>query len=84
MTAEIAKSYYLGIDPGNNGALCLYRKDHCIIEDMPTIEITRNGKKRSQIDLYALARFVDCHANKIIKAFIENPQGMPGMASNAT
>lgn len=76
-----------GIDPGICGAICLYDPATERIEeifDMPTIEITRNGSKRRQIDLYALARWMDEHAKDIKKAFIENPQGMPGMAANAT
>lgn len=83
-----------GIDPGLNGAICLYdplqldRKNNRVgviidIFDMPTFEIKRNGKKRREIDLYALARWIDNH-HDITKAYIENPQGMPGMSSNST
>lgn len=86
------KKYIAGVDPGTYGAICLYNtqyKPHQLDErlimfDMPTLEIRRNGKKRTQIDLYALGRFVDEHAADIEHAYIENPQGMPGMASNAT
>lgn len=81
----MSKNYIAGIDPGSHGAICLYNKDlPPIIFDMPTLEIKRNGKKRTQIDLYALAKFIDLHSKDIIKAYIENPQGMPGMASNST
>lgn len=82
-----------GIDPGLNGAICLYdptrlengRPGHVwAMYDMPTLEITRNGKKRRQIDLYELARWVDKNAEHIGKAIIENPQGMPGQSSNST
>lgn len=77
--------YIAGIDPGLNGAICLYTPNMpLIIFDMPTLEINRNGKKRNQIDLYALARWIDDNSQKIEKAYIENPQGMPAMASNAT
>lgn len=88
--------YIAGIDPGNTGAICIYNPNHhpsvlnegksVVIEmfDMPLLEITRNGKKRNQIDLYALARFIDKWSPCISKAYIENPQGMPGMASNST
>jgi crossover junction endodeoxyribonuclease RuvC len=76
--------YLLGFDPGTNGAICLYRPDDIVMFDMPTLDITRNGKKRQQIDLYELGRFIDKHSADIQEAFIENPQGMPGMASNAT
>ena len=77
--------YILSCDPGLNGCFCLYRKDEpLILIDMPILEITRNGTKKHQIDLYALANIIDKHSTSIEKAFIENPQGMPGMASNAT
>lgn len=92
----MTKKYVAGVDPGNTGAICLYNPDHhiehiekgrgevMVMFDMPLLEITRNGKKRNQIDLYALARFIDEWSPYISKAYIENPQGMPGMASNAT
>lgn len=81
----MSKKYIAGLDPGLSGAICLYAPETpLIIFDMPTLEITRNGKKRNQIDLYALARWIDEHSSLISKAYIENPQGMPAMASNAT
>jgi hypothetical protein len=77
--------YICGIDPGTYGCIALYHPEKpLILFDMPTLEISRNGKKRIQIDLYALARFVDEHSSQIKRAIIENPQGMPGQASNAT
>lgn len=86
-------SIICGVDPGLSGAICLYDpvllhlgRVGCIVEifDMPTLEITRNGKKRRRIDLYALAKWVDSRASGITKAFIENPQGMPGQSSNSS
>ena len=76
--------YVAGIDPGNTGCITLYNDDDIVVYDMPILEITRNGKKRSQIDLYDVARFIDKYASDIAHAYIENPQGMPGMASNST
>jgi len=75
--------YILGVDPGLSGCLCLYRAEDVIFFDMPTLEITRNGKKKRQIDLYALARFVDEYAANIEKAIIENPGAMPGQGSTS-
>ena len=49
-----------------------------IIFDMPTHEITKNGKKKRQLDLYEIGRFIDKHSADIEKAFIENPNAMPG------
>ena len=41
------------------------------------------GKKKRQIDLYALARFIDEHSQNISKAWIENPSAMPGQGSTS-
>lgn len=75
--------YIAGIDPGLGGAICLYSPRHVksqplIIFDMPVLEITRNGKKKRQLDLYSLARWLDEHSQHIEKAFIEAPNAMPG------
>lgn len=78
------KKYVLGADPGNHGAICLYNEQEIVLFDMPLLKISRNGKVREQIDLYELARFIDKHAVDIKEAYIENPQGMPGMASSST
>lgn len=73
------KKYILGIDPGLSGALALYDpvKPHIAVMDMPTLEISSNGKKRRVIDLYQLAQFFDMWSGQIIKAFIEDPRSMP-------
>jgi crossover junction endodeoxyribonuclease RuvC len=77
--------YVCGVDPGTFGAICLYNPElPLILFDMPILKISRNGKERNQIDLYALARWVDEHSKDIKHAYIENPQGMPAMASNST
>jgi crossover junction endodeoxyribonuclease RuvC len=75
--------YILGIDPGLSGAFCLYNPEDIIFFDMPTLEITRNGKKKRQLDLYAIARFIDEHSANIEKAVIENPGAMPGQGSTS-
>jgi hypothetical protein len=67
-----------GIDPGISGAIAIVGKDIVTILDMPTLEITVNGKKKRQIDLYALARFFDLHGTSIKKAVIEDPHASPG------
>lgn len=72
----------LGVDPGLSGALALYdqHRDLHMLEiiDMPTLQITTNGKKRRQIDLYALANWMDLHSSQIGKAVIEQVGAMPG------
>lgn len=67
-----------GIDPGLSGALALYNAlDEQVITiiDMPTYEI----KGKREIDLYALGRFFDMHAESIKLAVIEKPNAMPSI-----
>lgn len=71
--------YICGIDPGLSGAICLYHKDWTpLFLDMPVHEITKNGKKKRQLDLYTLGRFFDEHSPDIKMAIIEAPNAMPG------
>lgn len=67
-----------GIDPGLDGAIAFVAPDLITVSDMPTLEITVNGKKKRQIDLYALARLMDLHAADVKLAVIEDPHASPG------
>jgi crossover junction endodeoxyribonuclease RuvC len=49
-----------------------------IFFDMPVHEITTNGKRKRQLDLYALGRIIDSNAAQIERAIIEAPHAMPG------
>jgi crossover junction endodeoxyribonuclease RuvC len=71
----------LGIDCGLLGALTFYNKDPLSIEifDMPTHEITTNGKKKNRIDIYELARIIDNHSADITHAFVEDVTASPQM-----
>ena len=75
--------YVCGVDPGLSGCVCLYNPDDVIFYDMPTLEIIRHGKNKRQLDLYALAKFIDLHAVDIEKAYIEKPGAMPGQGSSS-
>ena len=70
----------LGIDPGLSGALCLYDtvSRNMKVWDMPTLNITRNSKKKRIIDLTALALIVDGNRNEIDHAIIELVGARPG------
>ena len=77
-------SIFIGIDPGLHGAIASYFPAQNLlgIVDMPTHEITVNGKKRLQIDkhlLRNLLRVTDCS-----RAFVEDVHSMPkqGVASS--
>ena len=75
--------YICGVDPGLHGCVCLYHPEDIILFDMPIFEITRNGKKKNQIDLYGLAKFIDLHSIDIERAIIENPSAMPGQGATS-
>lgn len=68
----------LGIDPGLSGALALLSLEgHVLaIEDMPTIEVIVNGKKRRNMPPVALANIIRILAPQ--KAFLENVGVRPG------
>lgn len=68
----------LGIDPGLNGAIAAYNTDtgEVTVEDMPTVEVTRNGKKKREVSPQLLS-------NIIAKAYartavVERVGAMPG------
>jgi hypothetical protein len=80
--------FYLGIDPGLHGALALYRPGnpelgapYMTIEDIPTLEITVNKKKRLRLDLATLRIWFDFHGPDVISALIEEPHSMPDMGA---
>lgn len=49
----------LGIDPGLNGALCLYGDGVFQVHDMPVYAMTVNKKTRNRVDMLALADLID-------------------------
>ena len=75
--------YICGVDPGLSGAICLMAIPGSSplpvkIIDMPTHEITVNGKRKRQLDLYQLGQFFDENSKYIKKAIVESPSAMPG------
>ncbi len=68
----------LGIDPGLSGALALLDQNGKVlaIEDMPTIEIVVNGKKRRSVPPAALAAMIKNMAPQ--RAFLESVGVRPG------
>jgi crossover junction endodeoxyribonuclease RuvC len=77
--------YVLAADPGLNGCLCLYRPDplDIVLFDMPVHHITINNKKKTRIDVYELARFIDSHAENISQAFVEAVGASPQMGTTS-
>src|SRR5215472_11819655 len=68
-----------GIDPGLSGALAFLDAASSMvldIVDMPTLALSRGGKKKRELDAHALARLLV--AQPIGHAFVEHVGAMPG------
>lgn len=76
---------FIGIDPGLHGAIAMYYQESGMLDvvDIPTHELTVNGKKRLQIDKHGLRGFLSTGARGI-RAFVEDVHSMPkqGVASS--
>jgi crossover junction endodeoxyribonuclease RuvC len=69
-----------GLDPGLSGALCLYRvpTGDVRIFDIPTFALSRNGKKKREVDAVGFAQLIGTNVNNMIgHAFIEQVGAMP-------
>lgn len=69
---------FLGIDPGLSGALAFYDfpSGVLVVIDMPTVEVTRNGKNKREVSPALVA---DAIAGKgVTHAFMERVSAMPG------
>lgn len=68
----------LGIDPGLNGAIAEYDTEtgHVVIHDMPTMEVTRNGRKKREVNAQLLSQVIASAYAK--KAVVERVGAMPG------
>jgi crossover junction endodeoxyribonuclease RuvC len=73
-------TYIAGVDPGLSGAIALYRPAPLDVQvfDMPTFAITTNGKKKRDLDLMSLARWMDVNGTSIRLAMVEDVHAMPG------
>ena len=83
--------YYMGIDPGLDGAIALlHLADRSSpvpttlkIFDLPTLTVTKNKRNYRVLDMDALRMWLDLHAPDVTHALIEKPHAMPkqGIAS---
>lgn len=73
----------LAIDPGASGALCIFSVDEGTIEivDMPTVQVKRGTKLKTEISAQMLAAIVSTHAPSI--AVLEKVGAMPGQGSSS-
>lgn len=72
--------YFLGIDPGLNGALAFFDPFANTLEiiDMPKHSIKVNTKNKNLIDMHQLANIIDVRAADTKMAVIELVGAMPG------
>lgn len=68
----------IGIDPGLSGAVAFYNTVDGTIEvaDMPTNELTRNGKTKREVSAVMLSGILTRH--KVEAAFLERVNAMAG------
>lgn len=66
----------LGIDPGLSGALAIYDGEELLVFDIPTFEITKNGKVKKRIDLMGLLNIL--RSQKVDHCYLEKVNAMPG------
>lgn len=74
----------IGIDPGLHGAIAVYNEHvkSLHVYDIPTHELTVNGKKRHQIDKHSLRNLLAVFTDA--RVFVEDVHSMPkqGVASS--
>lgn len=68
----------IGIDPGLSGAIAFYDTVEGAVEiaDMPTVEISRNGKNKREVSAVLLSNILTRH--KVAGAFLERVNAMAG------
>lgn len=73
----------LGIDPGQSGAIAWLDGSGALlrVEDMPVLEVARNGRPRRELDVRALASILSGFAADV--CYMEQVGGMPGDAPSA-
>jgi crossover junction endodeoxyribonuclease RuvC len=73
-------STIIGIDPGLKGALVFFHVEIGKVEihDMPTVEVVRNGKKKSELSPSALASLLWKVSTLHPHAYLERTGAMPG------
>ena len=62
---------FIGIDPGLHGAIAIFNDEKVVVHNMPIRKITINKKRRSMLDMPALAdlmREQDPHDQVVIEA----------------
>ena len=72
---------HVGVDPGLSGALAFYDAllGDLNVVDMPTVWVSRNGKKRRKIDAVELGLTIDRYTRgRPVSAYIEQVGAMPG------
>lgn len=72
----------VGIDPGLSGAIACLSGDHLDVCDMPTLMLTRGGKKRRELDAHLLAD--QLQRLSATHVFLEQAWARPGEAASVS
>jgi crossover junction endodeoxyribonuclease RuvC len=70
----------IGIDPGAKGAIAFFDPaiGSLVVKDMPTMEVVRNGKNKTEISPSLIAQLIREHGPCPLMAIIEKVGAMPG------
>lgn len=73
--------FFLGIDPGHKGALVLLSNFGEVVQmwDMPTREISKNGKSAKQLDCHTCCDYLAPYCSSIAHVAIEDVHASRGM-----
>lgn len=71
--------YFLGIDPGLNGALAFYSPSDGDLKiwDMPTHSVKTTKGRKNKLDIFTLANILDDMAPLVARAIVEEVGAMP-------
>lgn len=69
----------IGVDPGMSGAIAIVEKDRLVqVFDMPTVEMSVNGKAKRRISPEMLVSEIGMYAQHASAVYIERVTAMPG------
>lgn len=76
----MSREWFCGIDPGLSGGVAFYRpRDRALVAaKMPTFQVTRNDKKKRELDRGALCLFCSPFTSSVHTAAVERVGAAPG------
>ena len=72
--------FYLGIDPGNSGALAILDEKGDIVDifDMPTLEVVSGKSKKQRVNPQGIVAELALFRDQGVRGIIEQVNAMPG------